>query len=779
MTNYLQLKNDIERLTPNPRADNIFYLMLKSGYKFFIQELPKTLSDYSKGYLAKDNFKRYKYAISIYKNNLETIKKDFYIYAMRLEYEEAGIKYNIEQELTLSEKAFFIYDSSKSDLLTFIKDRAIKERLSQILEAYLVEVEYFSEGRTLGKYQYFYFNEYLKELKNATEETISDFLLLWESGIISRGARAMWSNEGAFTITDFKDFLLESITDTEERLKKSSSNIADYKRLISLRLGELPKEDLDTYNAIIEKLKHAPGTSYLTKNFQKCFTTKELTALENALGKGINEGSTLLDKLINYFILQNEEEGFLCKIEESLEAYKEILNLYSKGKGDNLESIFLTIFNATSEETSQAIISEEETRIKNADYLANLRSTFPLLSPVRGGKDAEAVENYKASTKKLTEKIAKLELEKQELDSQIRNLNSFSADLDQLSILKEKRNNLEEEIISLRAELRPLTKNIVSIEADYFINKGSIDTYRSERLGFYELYNPGSNAKILLNEEALAGVNDTTQALLLWLIEKITETARNPVILTNEEILEFYRTQKSTYTSHEQENTTQEIQTARSLIYRHLNYIKGMQIQELSSKLTDSQGFINSIKSKKDISLIGTIIRGEGEQRKITIYIDAYFFNAIKQHQGTLRLSPDYKKLPPKARVLYVALEELTYMHSKENGASFNYSYDTLIKWAPNYVDRKKYTGKNPNRLLEAINRDALKIEELGLIRIDHELESLEDSLRGTMLYNLDFYQQRQKDNTEARRKAYLKQERTKQQERLKYLTNKENDKKD
>lgn len=768
MTNYLQLKNDIEKLTPNPRAVNIFSLMLNNGYKFYIQELPKKISDYSKGYLAKENTKRFKYAISIFRDNLEALKSDFYIYAMRIEYEEEGTAYTLELGLSTGEKAFFLYDSTKSDFLSFVKEEAIRGQLREYLEAYLVELEHINEARTLGNYQRFYFNEYLEHLKTATEENIGDFLLLWESGIISRGARTMWSNEGAYTITDFKAFLLESIADTEQHLKKIDSTISDYEARIKSYLGDLSKEDLDTYNAITKKLKQAPGTSYLGKSFKKCFTPKELEALEDALHKTLKEESPLLQRLLAVYILQKEEKSFLISEQVSLEAYREILDLYNKGKGENLESIFLTILNATKEEPgAEEIISDDATRIKNPDYLASLRSTFPVLTPIKGGKDAEIIEDYKNRTKELTEKIAKLELQKKELDNQIRNLNSFSDDKDLISVLKEKRERLEEEILRLRAELRPLTRNIVNIEANYFLNKGSIDTYRSDRLGFYELYNPGSTAKILLNEEALAGVNDTTQALLLWLIEKITETAKNPVILYNEEMLDFYNTQKSTYTTREAGNTAQAVQDARSLIYRHLNYIKGMQIQELTSKLTDSQDFINSIKSKKDISLIGTIIRGEGEQRKITIYIDAYFFNAIKKHQGTLRLAPNYNKLPPKARVLYVALEELTYMNSKINGASFNYSYDTLIKKAPNYVDRKKYTGKNPYRLLEAINRDAMKIEELGLIRIDHELESLEDTLRGVMLYNFDFYEQRRKDNSEARRKAYLKLERKGEEQHL------------
>ena len=120
MLTYDYIKTEIEKLTPAPRSKNIFSLMMNKGYKFYIQELPKTLSDYSKGYLAEKNFKGFKYSISLKKERLDSLRDNLIIITKLIEYEEEGMSYKIQLALTMEEKAFFLFDEEKSDLLNIL-----------------------------------------------------------------------------------------------------------------------------------------------------------------------------------------------------------------------------------------------------------------------------------------------------------------------------------------------------------------------------------------------------------------------------------------------------------------------------------------------------------------------------------------------------------------------------------------------------------------------------------------------------------------------------------
>lgn len=771
MLTYEELKNTIEELNKTPaRSSNIFSLM-KKGYKFFIQELPKDLKDYSKGYLAKENYKRFKYSVSIFEEYLEPLKYNFY--AMLIEYKEEDISYKVEIALNKEEKTFFMYDSTKSDFLSFIKESVIEKQIKEYLEAYLVELEKISNSNTLGNYQRLYFNNFLEALKDATEENINDFLLLWESGLISAGARYMWSNPLDYAINDFKAFLdtiIRENQDHQDRLlngrfnpktgERDINGLIEDERILEEAKKLLSSEDLARFNNLVKKLEHAPGTTYLSPAFKECFSDDEKELLKHALHDEPTEKTPLIVRLLGNYLLVKEDKGILESEKASLKTLSFISSLEAKGEAETLGSLLLSILSAPKEENKPLEEEKGTTYIKNPDYLASIRSTFPFLSLVESKKDKEIVEQYINDSQTIKDEIFRLEEELKKVNIQLQDFNAFKDDRELLAVLRERKERLEEAIREERLKLKPLSKNIVSIDSTYYLNKGFIDTYKSERIGYYELLNPGRDTLLLLNENALRGINDTTQALLLWIVEKITETEKNPIYLDNEELISFYRAQKKTRLSEEATNYNKEIEDSRELVYRHLTYLKGMQILELSSVIKDAEDLLKKIKAKKDITLIGTILRGEGERGKITIYIDAYFFDAIKKHQGTIRLGEEYKKLPPRARLLYVALEELTYMNSKINGARFNYSYEAISKRVASYIDKNKYTGKNKKRLYEAINHDAEKIEELGLIRIDHLLESVEDNLSGVMLYSFDLYEQRKHDHAEAMRKAYLKHER-------------------
>ncbi len=783
MLNYFTLKEAINQLTPNPRANNIKDLMLKGGYKFYTQGKPTTLEDYSKGYLAKDNFKGFKYSISLMKEALDSLKEGLIVYVMLLEYEEEGTFYRVQQKLNTEEIAFFLYDSSKENFIDFVKESTRKE-IKDYLEAFLLEYEYIESVKTLGAYQRFYFNEFLEQLENATEENINAFLIMWESGLLSRGARYMWEQDNKANpveIKDFKAFLEKQINEEENRIKGYNyidnqtgeqkhftgyeEKINDYDSRIAEYLSDLSSEELALYNSLTKKLEHYPGTTYYNSYFFKILSDEERELIKRTLRNDLKEDSPLIEKLLAVYLFSKENKSELEATRHTvahLKAFKE--EIEHRSGLTLLENIFLKIINTPKDaNTLEALKEDNATYLKNPDYLTALRSLFPMVSPASSVQDNKLIEEYLGSG---AEELIRQMREKEELiraiETQIKTLAEQETTLSDddrqfLAVLRERKEKAKNDLNSIYLKLRPLTKNIAFINNRGYINKNINDSYKSERVGFYELANPGATAIVLLNEEALINANETTQALFNEIAIKITETLKNPIFFSNEEILDFYRAQKR-FSKAGERDSEEELHHARETVYNHLNYIKGMQIKELSSKLKNGEELISKLKkTKKDISFIGTVIN---ESRGgIKIYIDAYFFEALRKHAGAIRLSPLYRKLPTKAQILYIAIEELTYINSKTNGAKFSLSYKTLIKWAPNYIDRDKYKEKNPKRLYEAINHDAEKIEALGIMKIEHELESLEDYFRGVMLYNLELYEQRKKDHREARRKAYLKQE--------------------
>ncbi len=677
----------------------------------------------------------------------------------------------------------------------------------------------------LSYYEYFYSHSFISALKRAkNEEKIDTLLTLRHSYILHRSIRYAYAEkenqEKPFLNRPLAD-ILDYLREKEERplkggdhnsIKTRLTNVKAVYRYYSEILQSVYLVENQELEEILKKMKRLSDNAlfYISNNIYNARINNALKSQEALKKAGLtlfteNEQALIFEavKIINTeedCLTYNEEKearesqilviNCYLNIRLNLEPLKRSLEqnalTFEEIKEDaellpRLETAFREVFipiNASlidnllpKEEEASATIPEkaktgeeeerEETQralyIKSAPLFATILQGAPGFEPAKSKSDQERINAYREGISNYLNRVLDINRRLEQIKESLKELSPYNPEeLTTIQVLNEERENLERERANIEAEKKKLSLDIAFNEAgEGFINKNLPETYRDN--GAIEVV-LGDKISLIIKEEEAIKYSEFTSYILGLCFLKASASGDYHLFFSNEEILQVYINNK-TFTKTGFTDQENEIREARRIFAEQLSIIYEMSTKQVKTNIQQIDKTL-SRKSKRFIASWDNTRPGG-----IYLTFSEELTQLIKNYKSKEILNAISQKASPSAWKLYFVLVNYVNTNKDFNGSYFSLSYKALMKIS-NYRDKDKYTGKNPTRdLVEPISRDAEELEDLGLIKINHNIESVNDYLEGWISEG-EYYETAKKEASYYRDKARRKRKKRQAEKR-------------
>ena len=709
--------SDLLKIPAENRPTNIFNLM-KHGFKHYIKVKKPNIEDPKKTIEAKKTGRLSKTRPSKDFNFYYAYDNNNFLSLYNAETNELINTYTL---LTLLDVVFYQYDQDKEDLLTFIK-RQIAENIERSLRVFTDTLQRSrEEDKKLLKP---YLKNFYKLLEEANEQTIDTFIYFYNSFILLETfyLRATIQDK-PYTLKEYLDYFkgnfetqLTAQTLAQANLRKQ---LADF--LISLKLSE--KEIIEQYSTPAEELIKDIYSNIAIKQDSGNKELARLTALENA---NKLEGKEYF--IFNYFKYNSLiVQGNL--LEKNLLEARQLLTDLESGKLENINTLYIAIFtpqeeaelitingdkllNATDNIISglvkmrinaQKVISTTDLELYiNKDQLSQEEQEALFTRLRRTDKeDLQDIINYINTKKEYSLKKNELTQAQKEL-KQAKEQGSNSEDIIYLS---QKVEQLRAELKQKGEEIKPLSKNIIYYNGDYYRNKATLyinTLINEEESGKIEITNEDNSISIFKQTKTAVKENDLTYSILFLIIEKVSRTGSNKVFFSIEEIYSFMINKGELLENDTPRNKAYAIERFRE----NCELLKGI---ELSYTIFKQKG--KQIARKGG----GYLVDFTDYKKKVGIeitYSDYLFNNIMRANKGFLILPKETETLTPTAESVIRGLRLLERLHpnAKQIKAGSLAQYLGL--------GDTNYKGKNKNRVVQPLNEKLQKTEEEKAIKV-------------------------------------------------------------
>lgn len=714
---------DVVNISVDHRPINIYNLM-KHGFKHYIKVSDTTLllQSQSINLEAKETGK-----IS------QTRPSKDYLYYLAYNEEELLTLYNAENDtpieayklLSLLDVAFYKYDQTKEDLLTFVKKQIsgnIETSFKLLSEAVSISKE---ESQKALKPHLKRLNTLLEE---ANEETIDTFIIFSNSFILQDifYFRAV-IQEKPLSLKEYLEYFLNNI---ETQLKAEMllqatlrNQLAEFLKGLNLSEEELIKEFSNPAQELIKKLY----SNIASEKDSGQAELERLTALENA--KKL-EGKDYF--IFNYFkynsiIIENNIK------DSNIAEARGLLKDLESGKLTNIINLYNAIFNPVQE--AEIVALKSDYTLQATDNIINglfkmrtnaqkVISSTDLELYIRKDQLSEQ-EQEELSTRlrrankedisdiiaykniKIEYDLKKIELNKAKKElKEKQEAGTFGEDL---SYLAEKVETLKEELKTKGESIKPLSKNLIFYNGDYYKNKATLytDTFiNEEKSGKVEITNADKSVSLLKDTETAIKENDLTYNILFLIIQKISQTGSNEVFFSLEEIYKFMENKGDLQPNASKSNKRDAVEK----FYYNCNLLRGVSLEYSNFKQR------GKIERKSGAGNLLAQVNYSQYKGVFVVYNNYLFNNVLKANKGFLLIPKKTDTLTPQTTNLIIAYR----LNTNLNPLAKDIKAGTLAQYLG--LGDTNYRGKNKSRPIEPFNNILLNAENERAIRIISEL---------------------------------------------------------